>query len=70
MKNISVTGIYTDLYQLTMAQVYFLTGRSKQQAVFDYFYRKIPFSGGYTIFAGLQDILEILQSLEFTSGGC
>jgi nicotinate phosphoribosyltransferase len=66
MKNISVTGIYTDLYQLTMAQVYFLTGRSKQQAVFDYFYRKIPFSGGYTIFAGLQDILEILQSLVFT----
>ena len=68
MKNISITGIYTDLYQLTMAQVYFLTGRSQQRAVFDYFYRKIPFSGGYTILAGLHDFLELLQNLEFTSG--
>lgn len=67
MKNVSITGIYTDLYQLTMAQVYFLTGRSQQRAVFDYFYRKIPFSGGYTILAGLHDVLEILQNLEFTS---
>ncbi len=67
MKNISITGIYTDLYQLTMAQVYFLTGRSQQRAVFDYFYRKIPFSGGYTILAGLHDVLELLQNLEFTS---
>lgn len=67
MKTISITGIYTDLYQLTMAQVYFLTGKSGQRAVFDYFYRKIPFSGGYTIFAGLNDLLDILQGLEFTS---
>ena len=67
MTNISITGIYTDLYQLTMAQVYFLTGKSQQRAVFDYFYRKIPFSGGYTILAGLNDLLEILRNLEFTS---
>lgn len=67
MKNISLTGIYTDLYQLTMAQVYFLTGKSQQRAVFDYFYRKIPFSGGYTVLAGLHTVLEILQDLEFTA---
>ena len=67
MKNNLITGIYTDLYQLTMAQVYFLTGRSQQRAVFDYFYRKIPFSGGYTILAGLNDFLQILRDLELTS---
>jgi len=35
------TAIYTDLYQLTMAQGYFLSGKHKQQAIFDYFFRKL-----------------------------
>ncbi len=67
MKNFSLTGTYTDLYQLSMAQVYFLKGKSNDHAVFDYFFRKIPFDGGYTVFAGLNDLLETLQELEFTS---
>jgi len=67
MKDFSITGTYTDLYQLTMAQVYFLTGKGGQHAIFDYFFRKIPFSGGYTIFAGLEDLLEILQDLKFST---
>ncbi|HTE34285.1 MAG TPA: nicotinate phosphoribosyltransferase [Chryseolinea sp.] len=62
-----LTGTYTDLYQLTMAQVYHLSGKHKQKAVFDYFYRKIPFSGGYTVFAGLQTALETLEDFRFTS---
>ena len=66
MKNFSITGTYTDLYQLTMAQVYFQTGASHYEAVFDYFFRKLPFEGGYTIFAGLEDLLTILQDLHFT----
>src|SRR5688500_11935130 len=55
MKNFSITGTYTDLYQLTMGQVYYLKGMSNKQAVFDYFFRKIPFEGGYVVFAGLGD---------------
>ena len=66
MKNFSITGIYTDLYQLTMAQVYFLKGRNQKDAVFDYFFRKLPFGGGYVVFAGLEDVLEILEGLHFT----
>lgn len=65
MKNFSITATYTDLYQLTMAQVYFLKGKGKQQAVFDYFFRKIPFNGGYVVFAGLGDLLRVLQELRF-----
>jgi nicotinate phosphoribosyltransferase len=53
MKNFSITGTYTDLYQLAMAQVYYLTKKSTQTAVFDYFFRRIPFDGGYAVFAGL-----------------
>ncbi len=66
MKNLSISGTYTDLYQLAMAQVYFLTGKHNSEAVFDYFFRKIPFEGGYAVFAGLADLLQILQELRFT----
>ena len=54
------TATYTDKYQLTMSQVYFLKGQKDAKAVFDYFFRKLPFNGGYAIFAGLEDLLNIL----------
>ncbi len=58
-------ALYTDYYELTMAQGYFLTGMSEKKACFDYFFRRLPFKGGYVVFAGLYDLLEILQSFEF-----
>lgn len=61
-----ITAAYTDLYQLTMAQVYFKT-KPDGRAVFDYYYRSNPFDGGYAIFAGLEDILEILEDFQFSS---
>lgn len=66
MKDFNITGTFTDLYQLSMGQVYFLTGRADNPAVFDYFFRKLPFSGGYVVFAGLYDVLEILEGLHFS----
>ena len=66
MKTFSLTGTYTDLYQLTMGQVYFLQGTSQHEGVFDYFFRKLPFDGGYAVFAGLGDLLNTLQELQFT----
>ena len=61
----NITAAYTDLYQLTMAQVYFRT-KPDGRAVFDYYFRHNPFNGGYSIFAGLEDVLSILESIEFT----
>jgi len=58
-------AIYTDYYELTMAQGYFLAGRQDERACFDYFFRDIPFEGGYVIFAGLSDLLEILNGFQF-----
>lgn len=58
-------ALYTDYYELTMAQGYFLSGRKDEQACFDYFFRDIPFDGGYVIFAGLSDLLEILDNFRF-----
>ncbi len=62
-----LSGTYTDLYQLTMSQVYFLTGRHRRKAVFDYFFRKLPFDGGYVVFAGLGSVLKLLEEFRFTS---
>ncbi|GHC62252.1 nicotinate phosphoribosyltransferase [Ulvibacter litoralis] len=62
----NITAAYTDLYQLTMAQVYFSTKR-RESAIFDYYFRNNPFKSGYSIFAGLEDVLDILETLEFTS---
>ncbi len=56
---------YTDYYELTMAQGYFLEGMGAKQGTFDYFFRKIPFKGGYVIFAGLKELLEALENFSF-----
>lgn len=61
----TVPGTYTDMYQLTMAQVYFNNQRQHEPAVFDYFFRKLPFGGGYAISAGLSDLLTMLEQLCF-----
>ncbi len=58
-------AIYTDYYELTMAQGYYLSGRKDDRASFDYFFRDIPFDGGYVIFAGIADLLDILQNFHF-----
>ncbi|RJQ51302.1 MAG: nicotinate phosphoribosyltransferase [Desulfobacteraceae bacterium] len=62
---LDITATYTDHYELTMGQAYFLNGRKDQHAVFDYFFRKNPFSGGYAVFAGLLDLLKILENFRF-----
>lgn len=61
------SGLYTDMYELTMAQAYFVNGTAGKRAVFDYFFRTIPFQGGYVIFAGLEDLLEFLEGFCFSS---
>ncbi len=58
-------GLYLDYYELTMAQGYFLSGRHNLRANFDYFFRNNPFNSGYTIFAGLSDLLELIQIFRF-----
>lgn len=59
------SGLYTDHYELTMAQGYFMDGRKNQSASFDYFFRKIPFGSGYVVFAGLQDMLRLVSEFKF-----
>jgi len=59
------TATYTDQYQITMSQVYFHKGMKDETAIFDYFFRKLPFEGGYAVFAGLEDLLNAIENLRF-----
>ncbi|MBU0935541.1 MAG: nicotinate phosphoribosyltransferase [Spirochaetes bacterium] len=61
-----LSGSYTDLYELTMAEAWFRAGRQDEKAVFDYFFRRLPFSGGYALLAGLEDLLAQLEQLRFS----
>lgn len=62
----SVTsGLFTDFYELTMAQGYWKLGKSGR-SVFDVFFRRNPFGGGYSVFAGLEPLLRDLESLRFS----
>ncbi len=59
------SALITDFYELTMMQGYFLE-KHNPRVVFDMFYRTNPFSGGYTIFTGLEELLDKLEGLEFS----
>ena len=59
-------GLYTDFYELAMAEGYFCCGKKDQQASFNYFFRTNPFNGGFTVFAGLADFLELLAQFTYS----
>ncbi len=59
------SALVTDFYELTMMQGYFLE-KHNPQVVFDMFYRTNPFNGGYTLFTGLEELLDKLEGLCFS----
>ena len=59
-------GLYTDFYELTMAQGYFYSGKKTDTSTFDYFFRTNPYQGGFTVFAGLADFLDMLAQFQFS----
>ena len=67
MRNLT---LLTDFYELTMMQAYHhhqsTTGRT-QLAVFDMFYRENPHGNGYAVAAGLQQVIDYINDLQFTN---
>ena len=63
--------LFTDQYQLTMAQLYFEHGLHERPAQFDMFFRRYPDYGrhqaGYCVAAGLEPLLDWMTSVSFTS---
>jgi nicotinate phosphoribosyltransferase len=69
-KDILESALFTDFYQLTMAQLYFFSGIAETPAQFDYFFRHYPDYGehkaGYCILAGLEPFIDWLKEARFT----
>ncbi len=61
--------LYTDMYQLTMANLYFRLGLHEKRAQFDHFFRSYPDYGahkaGYCINAGLEWLIDWMQQAQF-----
>ena len=57
-------GLFTDLYELTMAQAYFAQGMH-QAATFSLTVRNYPPHRGYLVSAGLEDVLDFLSRMHF-----
>lgn len=58
--------LHTDSYQINMMQVYFNKGIHNKRAVFEAYFRKVPFENGYAVFAGLERIVRYLENLSFS----
>ena len=54
-----------DFYELTMSNGYFINNLKDDIAVFDLFYRKNPDDAAYSIFVGLEDIINYILNLHF-----
>ena len=61
-----MTGLLTDLYQLTMAAGYFEAGKAREIASFELFFRHLPRYRNYVLSAGLEQVVEYLTDLRFT----
>ena len=68
-RDLSNGVLFTDLYQLTMGQIYFRNGMQKTRAQFDYYFRSYPDYGshqaGYCINAGLEWFLDWFSNARF-----
>lgn len=56
--------LLTDFYELTMMQGYF-NNDNNDTVVFDVFYRSNPSGGGYSICAGLEQVIDYIKNLRF-----
>jgi hypothetical protein len=63
--NMISSALFTDFYELTMAQGYWKENMN-QEVVFDMFFRKNPFNGGFSILAGNETLMDILVNFRFS----
>lgn len=58
--------LHTDFYEINMMTTYFEKHMENRHAVFEAFFRKLPFGNGYAVFAGLEHIIQYIENLHFT----
>ncbi|HEX2988405.1 MAG TPA: nicotinate phosphoribosyltransferase, partial [Chloroflexota bacterium] len=61
-----VDPLLTDFYEYSMAYAWWLNGTHEEQAVVDVHFRKNPFAGEFTVFAGVEEVLRFVSDYRFT----
>jgi len=61
-------ALMTDFYELTMLSGYLKHGLAEQQVAFEYFFRTLPAHNGFVLTAGLEQFINYLEHLQFSSG--
>lgn len=64
-ENQITSALFTDFYELTMAQGYWKENMN-QKVVFDMFFRRNPFNGGFSVLAGNETLLDVLTNFHFS----
>ncbi|GAE04874.1 nicotinate phosphoribosyltransferase [Paenibacillus sp. JCM 10914] len=59
-------ALHTDKYQINMMYAHWINGSHRTKAVFEGYFRKLPFGNGYAVFAGLERIVHYIESLRFS----
>ena len=57
--------LLTDHYQITMSYAYWKNKRHEEYSVFEAFFRKNPFKGKFTIFAGIEEVIKYVKAFSF-----
>ena len=63
--NSNTSALLTDLYMLTMLQVFFHEGM-EEPATYEFFVRDLPPERGFLLAAGLEQVLEYLETVRFS----
>lgn len=59
--------LLTDLYQLTMAQGYWESGKADDEACFHMYFRDYPFKGGFAVACGMSQLADMIDSFRFSA---
>ncbi|MFF5399790.1 hypothetical protein ACFY5J_20975 [Peribacillus butanolivorans] len=59
-------ALYTDAYRVKMVETYWQDNMHYRQALFELFFRKLPFRNGYGLFIGLESIVNNIKDIKFT----
>ncbi|MFA5565340.1 MAG: nicotinate phosphoribosyltransferase [Acidimicrobiia bacterium] len=65
MSNLANSGLFTDLYELTMAAGFIREGLAEEEATFDLFVRRLPDPRQFLVSAGQSEAFEYLAGLSF-----
>ncbi|MED4603683.1 nicotinate phosphoribosyltransferase, partial [Paenibacillus validus] len=57
--------LHTDKYQINMMYAHWVQGSQNEKAVFEIYFRKLPFGNGFAVFAGLERVVRYMRNLRF-----